>query len=242
MTTTSGCIYFAAGLFSGREVIFNLTLTHILERRNYRVLLPQRDGFEFSELRRYLQPLLQESQVGEAVQTIIYLLDMGIFLPMSTVVVATLDEPLDEGVVVEVSYARLMGKFVVGIRTDTRSPFGSSQTRLGGIHFFPAFQCDAFIRHPMSGASRKDSIRELKALALAVHEAITSQAPRSGGAIPTNLVPSRLTAIRSAAQLLFNGDIAALKSDAGMRQIAENYCRHRQALEFVHPNVRPAYK
>ena len=118
-------IYFAAALFSGRETVFNSILTEMFEDEGYKVLLPQRDGFEFSKLCESLQIHLPAQNAAVALQTIIYLLDIGKFVYESDVVVANLDEPVDEGVVVEQVYARCMGVPVISFRTDVRSPYGS---------------------------------------------------------------------------------------------------------------------
>ncbi|OPY23467.1 MAG: hypothetical protein A4E27_01488 [Methanobacterium sp. PtaU1.Bin242] len=45
---------------------------------------------------------------------------MGVFIPGSDVILANLNEP-DDGVVVGASYAKLMVKFVIGLRTDVRT-------------------------------------------------------------------------------------------------------------------------
>ena len=119
-------IYPAAALFNGRETSFNSQLVEGLEglhhqtsggqEKYYRTNFPQRDGFEFGNLTTALKRKLPADQIDSAVQNVIYFLDMGIFLPESDVVVANLDEPLDEGMVVETSYAKLMGKYVIGLR------------------------------------------------------------------------------------------------------------------------------
>ncbi len=75
--------------------------------------------------------------------------------------VANLDEPIDEGMVVEISYAHLIGKPVLGFRTDIRSPYGDKPDPLGGIHFFVAYQCDDFISQYMPSKKSKDADQEM---------------------------------------------------------------------------------
>ena len=53
-------IYCGASLFSGRETLFNAYLTNKLEQKGYPVIMPQRDGFEFSNLEKCLSPLLRK--------------------------------------------------------------------------------------------------------------------------------------------------------------------------------------
>jgi len=138
-------IYFAAALFNARETVFNYELVERLERRRFFVRLPQRDGFEFGALRKMLSEEVSSRELAAAVEVIIYTLDMGVFLTRSDTVVAVLDEPPDEGVLIEIAFARQLGIPVVGVRTDVRAPFGKVEDPLGGIHFFAAFQCTDFI-------------------------------------------------------------------------------------------------
>ena len=125
-------IYLAAALFNGRETYFNSHLVEKLEERGYKTNFPQRDGFEFENLKKAFSNKLPPEQIGSAVQKVIYSLDMGKLVPQSDIVLANLDEPVDEGVVVEVSYAKLFGKFVIGMRTDVKSPYGSFSDELKG--------------------------------------------------------------------------------------------------------------
>jgi nucleoside 2-deoxyribosyltransferase len=227
-------IYFASALFSTREQLFNRELCQRLENGqfgDFRVLLPQRDGFEFSSLGARLAEStsrqLSAQQVSEAVETIIYTLDMGGFLSRSDGVVAILDEPLDEGLLVEISYARQLGLPVVGIRTDTRTPFGSPGNRLGGIHFFAAFQCTDFLTAPPSADAAG-----LDRLARAVAECLRS--PRRDAAAWTD------AALDAAAQQLFAGlDVLVqdLHSDAVLNRIVNNYLSRTDLFDRLTPRV-----
>jgi len=89
-------------------------------------MVPQRDGFEFDA---FLQKLMDENfkthdEKSKAFSWIIYLIDLGKFLFESDVCIANLDESLDPGVLVEVMFAKQMGKPVVGYRTDSRPTYG----------------------------------------------------------------------------------------------------------------------
>lgn len=134
--------YFAASLFSARDRVFNSKLCEQIESKGIKCFLPQRDGFEFS----ILSKLLDKSELEQGIlQELIYLLDIGVLLPKSDIVLAILDEPMDEGVIVEISYAKLIGIPVIGVRTDSRAPFGEKEDKFGGGHFFPMFQCTRMI-------------------------------------------------------------------------------------------------
>lgn len=134
--------YFAASLFSTRDRLFNLKLCEQIESNGVTCFLPQRDGFEFSIIGK----LLDKSELEQGIlQELIYLLDIGVLLPKSDIVLAVLDEPMDEGVIVEICYAKLLGIPVIGVRTDSKAPFGEKGDKFGGGHFFPMFQCTGII-------------------------------------------------------------------------------------------------
>lgn len=224
-------IYFASALFNSRETLFNLELSSRLELgRNglrHRVLLPQRDGFEFSSLGETLRARLPAAEAETAVQRIIYTLDLGGFLSRSDAVVAVLDEPLDEGVLIEIAYGRRLGLPVVGIRTDSRCPFGSQDDAMGGMHFFAGFQCTRFIR-----VSPLRRIEELDELASGILDAL--EAESSQGAIAAGKDPR----IDHAADRLFEGiDVLEddLHSAATIRRIVENYVDSRKLFDDLAP-------
>ncbi|MDF1761561.1 MAG: nucleoside 2-deoxyribosyltransferase [Coxiellaceae bacterium] len=137
-------LYFAAPLFNASELQFNQNLVNALERRGYKVTLPQRDGFEGNVLAKEMKKYVAKSQVHPTLINMIYLLDIGRFIPRADAVVAILDEPVDDGVITEITYAHLMGKKVIGLRTDSRGLFGHHEL-LGGMHSFVAKQCDELL-------------------------------------------------------------------------------------------------
>jgi len=213
-------VYFAAPLFNQAETRYNAEITKRLEERGYKVILPQRDGFEFQNLTELLsQHFEKEEDIENAVQELIYLLDMGCFLPSSDAVLAVLNEPLDPGVIVEICYARLLGRQVVGLRSDTRQPFGDYNTRFGGMHFFPAFQCDYFLK-----VGPNDDL----------------------GAI-VNSIDSRLRRITCSKEQVKSGNIAGLiklaekifndaddiHSDRGLERVVRRYVQSRDEVKKV---------
>ncbi len=73
-------LYFAAALFCTRESIFNIELATHLEKKGYKVNVPQREGCEFSEatneiMREYFGN--DEKKISKANAWTIYLLDLG---------------------------------------------------------------------------------------------------------------------------------------------------------------------
>lgn len=73
-------LYFAAGLFNWADQAFNLRLAEKLENW-YNVILPQREGFEFSKLAEAFQGLIPDNRIENAVNRTIYLLDKeGIYM------------------------------------------------------------------------------------------------------------------------------------------------------------------
>ncbi len=228
-------IYPAAALFNARETYFNSQLVEGLEKLGYSTNFPQRDGFEFGNLTEALSGKLPQDQIGSAVQNTIYFLDMGVFVPNSDIVLANLDEPLDEGVVVESSYAKLMGKFVIGLRTDVRSPYGAPTDNLQGIHFFPAYQCHKFISHHMPSKTPKQRDQEINSLIRKIDSTIQDAKITPQETIPDYAKNNpHIYKILEGAELLFNG-IKDIHSEKGLEKIASRYIQHKKRLEEIGP-------
>jgi len=225
-------IYPAAALFNGRETFFNSHLVENLEGLGYKTNFPQRDGFEFGNLTKALSGKIQQNQIGSAVQDVIYFLDMGVFVPKSDVILANLDEPVDEGVVVETSYARLMGKFVIGLRTDVRSPYGAPSDNFGGMHFFPAYQSHAFISHYISSKTPKERNSQMSSLVKKIHQTIKNSGRSNQARIPDYIKNNpNLKPLLEGAKLLFDG-IVNIHSKKGLEEIALRYVKNRKKLKW----------
>lgn len=222
-------IYFAAALFSGRETLFNVEIATKLENKGHEVILPQRDGFEFANLAGMLKDELAPHEIPLAVQTIIYLLDIGIFLPQCEIVLANLDEPIDEGVVVEMCYGRMMDKFTIGYRTDVRSPYGSIAEPLRGIHFFPALQCNVFLSHFMSSKSTSEANSEMQQLTNKIIQAIEQDY-----FVVSGTYCSAASRIVEYARCLF-GNIIDIHSKKHLRDIVQRYCSQKDVFANVFP-------
>lgn len=228
-------IYPAAALFNGRETQFNSRLVEGLEGIGYKTNFPQRDGFEFGNLTEALSGKLQQDQIGSAVQNVIYFLDMGVFVPKSDVVLANLDEPLDEGVVVEASYAKLMGKFVLGLRTDVRSPYGTPTDNFGGMHFFPAYQTHQFILHYMPSKTPEERNEQMSSLVQRIDNTI-----KTAGITHIDTIPEyarnnpNLQPILEGADLLFSG-ISDIYSERGLEELASRYIKNQERLKEIGP-------
>ncbi len=222
-------IYFAGALFSARETYFNVVMAEKLEKAGYSVILPQRDGFQFLRLMLALDKRLPSEDVLPAVQDIIYYLDVGHFIPSCDVILANLDEPVDEGVVVEISYAKLMGKIVIGIRTDIRSPYGESKSPYGGMHFFPAYQCDKVLSFFFAGKSAEQENLQLDNMVKSVDGAVVSLLERRNGA-PMPALPEHIVRIQDGAKLLFEG-VREINGD-GLDVVAGRYKEHKEKLRI----------
>nr|MDJ0896568.1 hypothetical protein [Alphaproteobacteria bacterium] len=132
----------------------------------------------------------------------------------------------------------MIGKPVIGFRTDARSPFGRLEDPLGGLHFFPAYQCDVLIRHAIPAKSQQTADWEIgllvEALATAIHD-LRAKATRQPA---HNLEPgSPLGAVQRCAELLFAG-IEDIHSDAGLAEVADRYLRTTDKLAELMPTVR----
>jgi hypothetical protein len=116
--------------------------------------------------------MIPANQINSAVLNLIYYLDMGVLLKDSDVIQANLDEPLDEGVVVESSYGKLMGKLVIGLRTDLKSPYGRTDDDYEAMHFFPAYQTHRFISYCVPSRTPEEREAQIDALASKIHDII----------------------------------------------------------------------
>lgn len=229
-------LYPAAALFCGRETFFNIHLVNRLEeQKGYKTLLPQRDGFVFGALAEALIDNLPAADVPSAIKDIIYLLDVGLFIPKAHVVIVNFDEPIDEGAVVEAVYAKLMGKYVIGFRTDIRSPYGEVLDQFGGMNFFPAYQCDVFIRHYMLARHVGEANNELDVLVEKIDRYIKKASNTLVGSVTNEaLALPHIANIIKAANLLF-AKIKDIHSKEGMKEIIRRYQNHKNILEKLKP-------
>jgi nucleoside 2-deoxyribosyltransferase len=221
-------IYFAAPLFNAMELQFNQQLTNALEQQGYNVILPQRNGFEYKVLREHTKKLVSSKEVIPTVRNLIYLLDIGYFIPKSDYVVALLDEPLDEGVIVELSYAHLMGKKTIGIRTTAKQPFGNSEL-LGGMHSFVAFQCDNIIFINSSQFISAPSKQILAKLAVNIKQSLPVNVHKN------QHIPQAFTPLLTLAASIFNvtGDI---HEPSNLQTIVKRYIQHKNKISKIVPN------
>jgi nucleoside 2-deoxyribosyltransferase len=233
-TTKDVTVYFAAGLFKAAQTHLNIRLCHLLETMVKRVYLPQRDGFEFSKLTAELAAHLSAEEAGTALQTIIYLLDLGIYVHNSDVVIANFDEPLDEGVVVEAVWGRMINKYTVAFRTDVRSPYGNLSDPLRGMHFFPAFQAHRFIWHSIVPTSVKAADTQEWNLFSKLLRAIEQRSE----SYPVARNIYHVDAVRERALFLFEG-IDDVHLDVSLGTIVNRYLTRRTWLAEIGPIVVP---
>lgn len=108
-------VYFAAPFFSVAELEYNLRVVQALEERSC-VFYPYRDGERLSEL------IVRGDSPEDAARRV-WSRDLS-EIQRASILVAILDGRVpDEGVCVELGLARGLGKFIVGLATDTRSCF-----------------------------------------------------------------------------------------------------------------------
>lgn len=233
-------VYFAAALFSLREKLFNRDVVQALEKKHlYNVFLPQRDGFEFYNLDKLLSTRLSPKETIKAEQLIIYYLDMGYFLNDSDLIVAILDEDLDPGVMAEISYGHLMGKYIIGVRTDVRSPYSSHPET--GMHFFPLFQLDDYIFFTDFAQDSAEIDTAQEKIAHIINEKILLYNKNHVcAAAPINTINSNSTiqSLQAGAKILFDGMTPEdLHTDEGLKRVIDRYLSHREQLEKIFPKV-----
>jgi nucleoside 2-deoxyribosyltransferase len=106
-------IYIAGPLFSQAELEFNDKLNNLLIKSGFSTFLPQKDGYELSDL-------VKDSNPHDA-STLIFNFDLE-ELKKSDILVFIMDGRVpDEGACVEVGIAYALGIECYGLKTDTRS-------------------------------------------------------------------------------------------------------------------------
>lgn len=226
--------YTAASLFNGRETGFNVDLAEGLEELDHSIYLPQRDGFEFVKLIEAFDKKLPPEQIFGAVRNVIYYLDMGIFIPESKTVVALLDEPIDEGAIIETTYAKSLGKVIIGVRTDVRSPYGPPGDPYRGLHYFVAKMCNYFISADMSARTPAERKLQMSKLVNKIHEILNSDA--SLKAMDSG-APKEFDQIQLDAQILFHDLPGDIHSPESLDLIARRYVENREYFEKNSPKL-----
>jgi hypothetical protein len=138
-------------------------------------------------------------------------------------------------VVVEASYGKLMGKFVIGFRTDLRSPYGGPDDDYGAMHFFPAYQTHRFISHYMPSRTPEEREAQMDSLAFKIHDIIGEADVSHQEIIPDYSRDNpNLQKVFEGAELLFH-DINDINSSSGLETIASRYIENRKKLEEIGP-------
>ncbi|RLG30637.1 nucleoside 2-deoxyribosyltransferase [Methanosarcinales archaeon] len=107
-------IYVAGPLFSEAEKQYNGYLSKCLEDMGFETFLPQRDGYELSEL-------LANGDSESFAMGKIFKRDIS-EIQKSDIMVFVMDGRVpDDGACVEIGYAYAMGKECIGLKTDPRT-------------------------------------------------------------------------------------------------------------------------
>ena len=234
-------IYLAAALFALREKSFNVDLASRLEHRyGYKVVMIQRDGFQFRHLDDSLKQNFPGNDVLKAEQVLIYYLDMGYFIPRSDVIVAILDEEMDPGVLIEMTYANLLEKHIIGIRTDARSPYGAEPAT--GLHFFALFQLDRYGFFGDKANTTAETSAGIDAIAKFIHDqiAVWDQQGQCGLKIGSAMLQSpTMKKLLDGADILYSGiPIKEINSPQQLQTIIKRYSDHQKELSDIYPEIQ----
>lgn len=105
-------VYLAAPLFSEAERYFNASLCAAIED-TCDVHLPQRDG-------PLVEKKIEQGEAAFTVSRLAYESDISA-IRQCDMMVAVLDgRVIDEGVCVEMGFAKALGKFIIGLKSDSR--------------------------------------------------------------------------------------------------------------------------
>ena len=132
-------IYIAGPLFSQGEREFNEKVNEFLLKSGFSTFLPQKDGYELSEL-------IQDTHAPDA-SALIFSFDVE-QIHKSDILVFIMDGRVpDEGACVEVGIAYALGKECFGLKTDTRSLLHSEDNPmiLGALKGRVAHSCESLL-------------------------------------------------------------------------------------------------
>lgn len=115
-------IYCAGPLFNIKEKEEMQEIATTLEENNFKVFLPQRDGFEFSNLSKEFKELgIPKEGVDSILNKAIFVLDVFQILDSDGLVLNINGRVPDEGAMVEAGIAWNSGKKIVIYKSDTRT-------------------------------------------------------------------------------------------------------------------------
>jgi hypothetical protein len=130
---------------------------------------------------------------------------------------------------IEISYAKLCGKKIIGVRTDARTPYSLSDPGLG-MHFFALFQSDFYIYAP---DSEKHVIREIMNLLNTFSKELNCQEK-------TNLISESeiISSIKNGAEILFHGiSKNDLNKPENIKLITKRYIENKTELQKIYPKL-----
>lgn len=115
-------IYCAGPLFNPKEKQEMEEIASVLENNNFRVFLPHRDGFEFSNLTETFKEIgIPDSDANYFLQKAIFTLDVYQVLDSDGLILNINGRVPDEGAMVEAGIAWNAGKRVVIYKNDSRT-------------------------------------------------------------------------------------------------------------------------
>jgi hypothetical protein len=251
-------IYMAAGLFNVETNMVNAYFTKKIEEalRNKKLVyrgqeidsqcyLPQRDGFEVGKIADFIQhagsilPPDSKLTAAEVVMYVPYYLDLGFFMSNSVAVVANLDEPIDNGLMVEISYAHLCNIPVIGLRTDLRTPLGARADILS-INPFIVEQCDCFVWSETPPGELEDVMLHTDKIIAEIEKLLHrwvadpekgNEMRKSDNRIFKNIIKG--------SDLLFGDLQGDIHTDENMTKIVKNFAKHRDFLMQIAPELVP---
>ena len=118
-------VYCAGPLFNEPERAEMMAIAQVLEEAGYETFLPQRDGFELSDVRRQFEMTgISPAQASRLLHRSIFDLDIYHLLQWSHACVANINGRVpDEGTVVEAALTWGAGRPLVLFKADDRAPF-----------------------------------------------------------------------------------------------------------------------
>jgi nucleoside 2-deoxyribosyltransferase len=224
-------IYLSSGMFNADTNLYNACLTKYLESKSYNCYLPQRDGLSVAQLSTYLQK--HNPEVANEISCYVpYYFDLGCGMKNAIAVVANMDDLVDIGMTVEVSYASISNLPVVGVRTDIKSPFGNVNDLIS-INPFPVMQCDVYFATKPFDGEYKEIMSHLDDVFKIVEESVEKLIKIKSNNMTHSKNPVIINILKAAA-ILFDG-IKDIHTEEAMQEVVKRYLENQKFFDSIVP-------
>ncbi len=224
-------VYPANALQHPERNILNSEVAQGLEKMGYRTYFAQRDGFDFPDLKKALSKELKEKSVDSAAKKITYCLDIGKFMPKSDIILINYNQPLDENIVMESSYAKKFGKFTIGFGEESKKSQTDNNKMYHENYKYPAFRFSVSVPY---SADKETSEKDLaKSLVYRINQMVTDRGTYHNETM-SRYVKSNpdLIPFFDGSAILFH-NIEEIRSKKSLEKIVSRYMKNKKFFDGI---------